>query len=649
MIAVHRKRLWFLGLLLTWCLTTFGQDRETFEGTMQLGSYQGKAQYQYVISSQDTLFDGPFQVQRSSLEALLEKEDASFLFKGNFDKGVPTGSWKFEFGEFKTDSRSEVIDYEYRVLISGVQEEGTGTLAEGRLDGQWTYQVNRIKDSKIQNTLFASTLTFEKGIPQQNFQIENQEATLVGRFLRNGLAHDEWTSFTINALEDVESWFFEEGVLRRMIRVKDGKSQEVEVFTTASDEQRTIPLNKAYLEIVRTALKASGATMAIPNSISGLLAQNEVYYRKMDTVLRQLGPSNLRPDFLVKVPYFAMDTTQLAQVRAISDNFLAAKTISRALLKNSHLNIVKRSDNEALYNYNAVAQIDERFLKPLERFVSYAQQDILQYVDRPKFIESLWPNGKPDPELQIVADSSGTTRTFTLADFAADDFKANNLTSIGRLSAYARSGLEQIRETLSDQLTNEEQQQQLNGLEEDLIALNESLVQQIDSALTTLPRDFRAPIQEIKTLADASLSTYATIKNADKKFNYGTSLKVCLEQLIQLSKTLIALPGQMEEIEVLYQDSIWNPFMATVMDEEVKRRITGAYFNILVPYFLNQVKTDLNCDTVEKLNNQIIHTNERMVFLREEDTRKLERKLRREKEAESILELLHLRTTVKEK
>lgn len=649
MIPFHRKRLGLLGFILFSCLTNIGQERQSYEGPMQVGPYLGKAQYQYIISAQDTLFDGAFQVQRSSLEALLEKEDASFLFKGSFDKGAPTGSWGFQFGEFQTDSRSEVIDYEYRVLISGIQEEGTGTLTDGRPDGPWTYTVNQIKDSKIQNTLFASALTFATGIPQQNFRIENQEATLVGRFLRNGLAHDEWTSYTINALEDVESWFFEEGVLRRMVVVKDGKSQEVEVFTTASDEQKVIPLSNGYLEVVRTTLRANGTSLALQTGIPDLLAENESYYRKMDTVLLQLGPSNLRPNFMVKVPYFPMDTAQLAQVKTISADFLAAKAIGSALLKNSHLNIVKRSDNEALYNYNAVALIDERFLKPLEKFVSYAEQDILHYVDRSKFIETLWPNGKPSPELQIVADSSGTTRTFALADFKADDFEANDLTSIGRLSAYARRGLEQIKETLSDQLTNEERQQQLNGLEEDLIALNESLVRQIDSALTTLPKDYKVPIQEIKRLADASLSQYATMKNADEKLSYGTSLKTCLEQLTQLTQTLIALPQQKEEIEVLYQDSIWNPFMATVMDEEVKRRITAAYFNVLVPYFLSQVKTELTCDTVERLNNQIIHTNQRMLILREEDTRKLERKLRREKDAGAILELLHRQTTVKEK
>lgn len=649
MIPVHQKWRFALGFLMVTFLFSYGQERQTYSGTMEIGNYMGKAEYGYLISGQDTVFDGPFQLQRSSLEALLEKEDASFLFKGNFEKGIPSGAWQFQFGEFQSDSRSQVIDYEYRVLISGVQEEGRGALLAGRPDGPWSYQVNRIKDSKVEHTLFLSTINFANGTPQQNFRIENLQATMVGRFLRNGLAHDEWTSYTTNALEDVESWYFEEGLLQRMVLIKDGENREVEVFTGNSDEQKIIPMNRAYLEVVRATLLENGITTPLQGSISGLLIQNESYYQKMDTVLSQLGPSAVRPNFMAKVPFFPMDTVQSALARSISDEFGAAKAISNALLKNSHLNIVKRSDNEALYNYNAAALIDDRFLKPLEKFVSYDELNILGYINRTKFIESLWPNGRPDPSLEVVADSSGATRTFSVRGFDAKDFSSNDLNALSRLSAYALKGLTQIKESLSEQLTNEERQQQLNGLEEDLIALNELLVAQIDSVSSTLPKEVKRALKEIKTLADSSLSQYATIKNAEEKLAYGTTLKGCLKDLTLLAKTLIALPRQIEEIELLYQDSIWNPFMATVMDEEVKKRITAAYKNILVPYFLDQVKTGLQCDNTEKLNQQIIETNQSMLVLREEDTRKLERKLRREREAETILDLFHRQITAKEK
>ena len=57
---------------------------------------------------------------------------------------------------------------------------------------------------------------------------------------------------------------------------------------------------------------------------------------------------------------------------------------------------------------------------------------------------------------------------------------------------------------------------------------------------------------------------------------------------------------------------------------------------------------EVDCENAKKLTEQITHTNDRMVKLREEDTKKLERKLRREKNPNEIMKLLHEQSTAKE-
>jgi len=89
--------------------------------------------------------------------------------------------------------------------------------------------------------------------------------------------------------------------------------------------------------------------------------------------------------------------------------------------------------------------------------------------------------------------------------------------------------------------------------------------------------------------------------------------------------------------------------MATVMNEEVKKRITTAYTKTLIPHFITEINTSLSCENVVTLSNQITHTNSRMVELREEDTKKLERKLRKEKDPREIMKLLHQQSSIKNK
>lgn len=647
MNQIDTRRFYLTGVFLLFFLVSLAQENQKYSGSLQLGSYTGKANYNYKIFEQDTILDGPFQLQRSSLEALLEKEDASFLFKGHFSDGKAEGQWKFEFGEFQSDSHSEVVDFEYRVLISGNQESGSGTLTNGRPDGKWVYVVNQIKDSEIEKTLFKSDFTYIDGIPQQNFKIENEKTVLVGRFLRNGLAQDEWSSYAVDAIDDSESWFFEDGLLRAIQIVNDQESKRTSVFDTGED-YKIIQLDQRYQKLVQITLQSNNDAFDLHEGISSLLIQNEKYYHKIDTVLTQLGSKNFIPDLKVKVPHHPLDSIQFAQLNAVQTDFETASSISDRLLKNSHLNIVRRSDADALFHYKAAELISEQFLKPVENFLQYKKQGIIEFMDVSKSIQGLWPNGKPSIPLNIILDSVQTARTFSVPNGTDFDFGGNDLKSLVQITRYAKSAMKQILENVSYQLTNEERLQTLNELEEDLIVLNNALVQQIDSSIATLPENYGKAVLQIKTVADASLSAYASMKNPEEKLKYGTDLKTCFEHLRVLVSQIIALPAKTEEIQAHYLDSVWNPFMATVMDEEIKKRITNAYTQILVPYFLKQTTTNLKCDSAKKLVDQIKHTNALMMVLRDEDTRKLERKLRKEKNPQKILELLHQQGTVKE-
>jgi len=209
-----------------------------------------------------------------------------------------------------------------------------------------------------------------------------------------------------------------------------------------------------------------------------------------------------------------------------------------------------------------------------------------------------------------------------------------------QLATYAKTSLETIEKALQDQLTTTEDAQKLIALEESLIQQNQSLVAQIDSLGKVLPGDYVRALENIKKLADGSLSAYASVKDQKKKLEFATSLDTCFHDLSGLTTTLGELPAKAAAIDSLYQDSVWNPFMAVVMDEEVKKRLTATYNKVLLPYFVKKASTELDCQNAGELNHEIQRTNTKMKGLREEDTKKLERKLRREKDPKTILQLL---------
>ena len=295
-----KQWLFSVFLVLAVIQPSFGQDPKTYEGPLQVGDYSGQAVYQYITSDLDTIYNGDFLWQQSNLETLVENEDASFRISGAFDQGIANGPWQFEFGEYQTNSQSQVVGYEYRVLVSGIQEKGEGLLAEGKPDGNWTYTINQIKDSEIQQILFKSDITYDKGVPQQNFQIENDSSVLVGRFLRDGLAHDEWSYYGTERVEDMEDWFFDDGLLRNIRLTTDQVSTEIQVFDTNAPNYKTIPLHMGYIALLEAVLQEQ----EVESGIAGILAQNLRYYQKIDKVLGQLGSDGFQMEAKVKVPFY---------------------------------------------------------------------------------------------------------------------------------------------------------------------------------------------------------------------------------------------------------------------------------------------------------------------------------------------------------
>jgi len=147
-----RKTISLFPIFLVFIISTstlFGQERRSFVGPYKVASYDGKASFGYRLENNDTIFHGPFKMQRSNLGALLQKKDSTFMFKGQFENNRPFGPWQFQFGEFQSDSITEIVGLQYKLNVSGIQEEATGSIVNGKPDGRWTYAINNIENSEV--------------------------------------------------------------------------------------------------------------------------------------------------------------------------------------------------------------------------------------------------------------------------------------------------------------------------------------------------------------------------------------------------------------------------------------------------------------------------------------------------------------------
>ena len=633
---------WALLLFVSISHSCLAQQRNTYTGSYKIGGYEGKAQYRYQVIGIDTIFDGPFKMERSNLEALLQNNDRSFLFEGSFDDGLPQSNWIFQFGEFNTDSTTSVSGFEYRVNVTGILKEAKGQLNRGKPEGIWKFSDKRIEDSKVLDTLFSSEVNFSNGVPQQSFTIENAQGTVIGRFLRNGLAQDTWSLFT-NEAKNTENWSFDNGWLKQIEVNEDGNQIVIEVFEDPSIDSKIIDLDKGYSTLVSIyANQSSAVVIDLNTGINELLVQNSSNYNKIDSILSALGSDEFLEEFKVKAPYFPLDSLSKTQLDSTVQLIKSATETSKGFLENTRLNLIKRSDAEANSLYLTVAAIDGMFLRPLNNLVALNDMGVIEHLSREMLSTYLFPEGRPTPQV-VVTDDDGKSQVFLGPNSNSIDFEKEGMAGYYAMANYVYGSLEQINETLGQKLADDKQQQEFVLLEEQMIAQANALNQFPDSVLQRLNKTELRALDNIKTTAEKLLGDYAEMPTGSSKLNQARMLINCLLHFDALSQDIIGLPIKANELEVQYTDAVFNPFTATIMDESIKKRITSAYKNVLLPYLLEKVGNDLNCENAEGLHALFEKSYERMVELRDEDTSKLERKLRKERNPKVILQLFNIK------
>ncbi len=627
----------------------FGQNFFKYKGPMKVAQYDGVANYIYKLKEKDTIFEGAFQIKDdNNLSPLAQKRNRSFLFTGTFKGNLPHGNWQFTIGEFQPKATTTLVDYQYVIELDGIQQKVLGKLDNGKPIGEWTVRLDSIENSDIHKTLFKSTVEFKNGVPQKSFHVDTKTESLVGRFLRNGLAHDQWTLYYNDEVDKEEHWYFDSGLLTKIETHSGIDHTVIDIYKKNKTNTKTINLDKQYIEILKSFSNATSTDNNFEQGISQLLLKNDQYYTEIEDILSSIGDSVVLSTFKVKVPYYPIASNEEKRLNKIVNYFSKSKKMSDTILNDTQLNILKLSDEETATWYKSVESITKEYLEPMQKVVNSHQQNLMQYRDRKDLVDQFW---REDIPLVLTGNSSFDDKQ-SIREYSKNGYivlKTTDLEGVYQIAKYTESILDFLYKQLHKKVSKERRQKEIISIEEKLIVTTKRLKKQIDSLQEIVPSKHKKALNSLAVFADDKLSVYSNMEETTKKLEEAKRLTKCFTQVKNLTTQIAKLPEQKEEIKQKYIDPIWNPFTSTIMDEEIKKRIVDAYTRILVPYALEQVETNLKCNTVEDTTTTLQELFVRMIALRDEDTSKIERKLRKEKDPIEILKLFGISTIIKEK
>ncbi|SFR47138.1 hypothetical protein SAMN04490243_1888 [Robiginitalea myxolifaciens] len=605
--------------------TLTAQEAEMYSGEFRVGKYSGQANFGYEIREGDTLLQGPFVFQRSNLGALLESGDYTFVFRGNFADDYPSGAWEFQFGEFSTDSQTEVVDFQYKVNVSGKQHEALGIMSEGKPDGLWTHTVNEVRNSKLEDVLFRSSIRFDKGIPQKTFQIAFNGNTLAGRLLRNGLAHDQWTLYSDEAAGGAtEHWFFNEGVLERLEFQSGEAWQTIDFSDNPGGNYREAALDQNFFQSLEWQLP-EGASLQVPD----MLQENQNRYARINEVLSGLGKSDFKPGFRVSIPVRDIPVENLELWQSFDSIQRKLLTKTNEILENPQLQLARRSDEEAATYYTQVDTIRKTFALPFAKMARWVRSGALGQASLEELSVRLWST--------VYTDDKGI---IDYSDFSAEKYV--------ELATMMLNGLEEIEDQIATRLVRQREAQELRELEKEMVRLMGVLQLQVDSIPPGSPEAVDLAIRALGSFGEEEITNYSSKIEDEDKTASAQKLVTCLKDLNRLAEAVAQQPERQAEIREAYTDQIWNPFTATIMDETVKRRLLNAYTDVLVNHILEAARGENPCEKAAYWAQVLDASYERMLELRKEDTSKLERKLKREKNPQTVIDMFALNLDVDE-
>ena len=620
------------------CLSLLAQFQ--YSGAYRLGSLRGMGEFSYLLKGRDTIFQGPFELEHGSLEEPAGSE-GYFLVKGAYSEDVPTGEWMLRFGQFSPTGSISLDDYRYEVRLNGVLHQVGGEILNGQYQGKWIHQVQEIQNSEPGRQLFRSEVQFEAGIAQLAVQMEKLDQVLLGRFLRNGLAHDVWSLYANQ--KQVEHWHFKEGLLERIVLSPGKTGSEFSVFSNVPESLKIINLDARYIALLEAYLKVYNRNYEIKGStIANLILDNSGYYTDVDEVLRHRRQYAHPIPFQVKVPYQPMLSNQLKDLEQIRASLAQIDSLSEIARSSSSVNIAKTIDDDVSYWQATIESLSSEFLRPVRTLIEYDDQEILDFIPKAPLWEFLWPKGSVTEDLAIKYEVHGNERTrpYAIALPPISEPKPGPISSIVQMTNSILVQIDSISGLLQSRARPTEGGDRLAAAEKQIIDITRSIDSLLDSSKVVGAA--HQALVGIQSQARQEVLKYSTLTDIDDKEVQVLATLTCLIDMKDLAQQINLIPIRWQLIQTAYTDQVWNNFTSTVMSEEVKKRITRSFRDVIVPYLLERVANDLSCENAEPLAKSFRQSYEKMHELRLKETTKLERKLKKANDPKIIMTLLDL-------
>jgi hypothetical protein len=652
------KKYLFINFLFFLWTSSFSQ--EVFKGEFVFNGLNGYSVFEFKKGANEGIIkDGKFQFSRNYVDSIGNNRVLKNFAEGSFKENNKNGSWIYK-NEDHLVSIKDVKDFNVISYLESQESILNARYNSGIPEGYWVFKVNQYSNEELQPKAFADRIIFKNGYITGDFQYKTFEGDrtffINGKLSNVGEMDGEWTliygqdSILVSEIRNYEKGFLL-GLVKRDLETGE-LLDEVVYFSTIeklnqvktnrnegfdiSDRKFEVAFNDGFR---RRSIEYRGQYSG--NDFIESFLRQILQFEQGDYVNEEGG--------LIKYPIFTRrfrfdlsedDKIRILEIPKVYQN-IRSQTNAYANMNTLALNKYKSDSLAFAHEFFQVSQLKFQNFENLIEIIEEGRiefydiknyiKDGLEYISNADTINYAY---KDEPKQKIISFRKVIEkRENFLSDFS--EYLAEELEVISGLGRYVERELFVL-----------EQDENIQKIEAEILTKKSH----VDSLFTNhefIDNDEAIFIGKIRQnflgeVFESFIKEYGNAESFADKVRQSEKVMDLLNELEKQFDQLIRLYPAKEKLDELYQEEFFNPFTYARYNQRVKERLFEHGGIKLFNHYLDQLKEEKDYIKIKDWVSKIEKLHNRMLELRNEDTRKLERKIRNNTPVNKIESLLDL-------
>lgn len=652
-------------LLILPTLSVFAQRNQLYEGRYQneVGE-QGQARFFYhpVRKSDEKVLDGDFYFAVTYTDSVQQNVLVKKVYDGAYRENQKHGDWNYDFKRYKVllqDIENLKLQYDVNGTYTNIQ----GSYNEGLPVEEWIFREDSMQDSEYLRTVRRGVANFSKGQLTGAFTFYNRSERgfeVLGYFNEAGRMDQQWEiqyPADSTVIEEIRS--YQNGFLTSVVRINETTGQVMDSLLyddvrenlqalssdseaanfSVSEQGFGIFFNHGYPDgsDKRTRQQPGNAVIqqALNNFVSVDLQIDEVQGRK---------PIPIATTSRFKYEISQPEKEAIEQLNTLVDSLTAQVT---PLARNEAFELNRQRSDSLTLTFTYFRELD-RQLTIIDSVAAFMQTPQYQYINPHILYDDTLSFVQKTDTIEYVVDGEPKQHIIQLPGKPYD-----SLSLPIRLRQYVSNVTDFIQPKIAyvlDELRSIEIEGVNRALEEKISRKRK----QIDSLYArvgqvTSSNDAPRSIADIiyQNFVDGRVNQlerqYSQANNFIGKQQIGDSIYAVLDTLESLHTYLDTIPQLVRLVDKTYTEKTFDPYTFSYdFTRRVKKELYEKAAERLYQHMLVQLAQKRDYRQLIPQAKEIIALLDRLMELSDENTRALERRLRRTRKPQEIKELIGL-------